>query len=424
MPRTRLLLACLLLNAAAAGHAQTAPANVVTPAPPPREGTVGPEQLRDFSLPGTRQTPAPAPDEPVRPPREAPAPTVTRPAAPAVTRPAPVERREAPAADPARPVPPLPTDQAQAEPAIPQARIEPSFDFPAAPSPVAPELAPVPAPDLSTGEQSAPWWPWVLAAVLLGAALALVAWQRRTRRPAMAGAGDESLAFEPPSASPAPAPRPRPEPAPAPPPEPAAPLPSGLVTTRLRPARPAVQRVPEESPRAPAGAVVSTGLRPRVDLEVKVEELVLTEQEAIIRFRLTVANSGTAAARDITVEALPLNAGENQRAEIEAFFARTGATEVGVLELPRLGASELAHEVRMPRGAIREYEVQGRRLFVPVLAFLACYRWSGGTGRTGAAFLIGHDTGGSDRLAPLRFDSAATRLKGLGVRRLEEQVRQ
>jgi hypothetical protein len=169
--------------------------------------------------------------------------------------------------------------------------------------------------------------------------------------------------------------------------------------------------------------VVSTGLRPWIDLDVALLDIQLTEQEARLRFRLTLMNSGAGGARDIVVEAFALNAGESQEAELAAFFARPEAAEVAIAQLPRLGTAELVHEVVMPRGAIREYMAQGRRLFVPVLAFNASYRWSGGMGRTGAAFLTGHEVPGSDRLAPLRLDGSAKRLTGLGGRRLKEQVR-
>jgi hypothetical protein len=152
-------------------------------------------------------------------------------------------------------------------------------------------------------------------------------------------------------------------------------------------------------------------------------DIVLNEAEALLRFRLSLLNSGTAEARDISIEALALSAGETQRAELQTFFARPAAPEVGLAQLGRLAVAELVHEVRMPRGAIREFAAGDRRLFVPLLAFNASYRWHSGTGRTSAAFLLGHEQPGADRLAPLRLDPAGGRLVSLGVRRLEDQVR-
>jgi hypothetical protein len=169
--------------------------------------------------------------------------------------------------------------------------------------------------------------------------------------------------------------------------------------------------------------VVSTRLRPWVEIDAEVTEVVLTEAEALLRFQLRLANQGSAGARDLVIEALALNAGENQEAELASFFLRPDGPQVAVSELARLGTAEISHEVRMPRGAIRAYEVQGRRVFVPILAFNVGYRWAGGTGRSGAAFLLGHRQPGSERLAPLGLEEGQRRLASLGVRRLENGVR-
>lgn len=169
--------------------------------------------------------------------------------------------------------------------------------------------------------------------------------------------------------------------------------------------------------------MVSTRLRPWVELDLSLSDILFAEEEAVLRFRIAVTNSGTAAARDIVVEALALNAGEQQAQELATFFERAAASDRGLAELARGAATELSHEVRLPRSAIREYEVQGRRVFVPILAFNATYRWGSGLGRTSCAFLLGHERGGSDRLAPLAVPAGTSRLVGIGVRRLEETVR-
>jgi hypothetical protein len=208
--------------------------------------------------------------------------------------------------------------------------------------------------------------------------------------------------------------------APTPPRESEGPLPSGLVTTRLRPAQ---APPPAAEPALPAGAVVSTGLRPWIALDLAMTEVEFTAGDAILRYRLSIANTGMATAQELVIEALPLNAGESQDRELAAFFERRETGSPAIAALPRLGALDIDHEVRMPRGAILPYEVQGRRLFVPILAFAVTYRWSGGSGRTGAAFLIGHQQNGSERLAPLRLEQGGGRAGGLGARRLDPAVR-
>ena len=437
MTRTRtIILAGLLLGlpGAAAAQNSNAPANVVTPSPPPREGTVGPEQLRDFALPGTRQgsTPAAEAPAPAPAPRAAPPAATIRPSQPVparaepragpaqstTARPAPVETSSpsirtdtAPVAPPpptrATPVPlPLPLPQAQSQPADP--------------------LPPIMVTQAGTEDSSllSGWWPWLLVAVLAGVGLALVLRQRR--RPALAGhdgSGFERVAQEPAAPVRPAAPGPAPAPAPAAEPAPTPALPQGLVTTRLRPA-PAPSPVAPPAPPPPLpGGVVSSRLRAWIEIDLVVREILFDANEALLRVDLIVGNGGTASARDIALEAVATNAGEEQGAELAAFFARPAAGAVAITELGPLSDTILSHELRMPRSAIRAYEAQGRTLFVPVIALSASYRTASSEGRTGAAFLVGREAPGSERLAPLLLSEGPGRLLGLGVRRLDEAVR-
>ena len=143
----------------------------------------------------------------------------------------------------------------------------------------------------------------------------------------------------------------------------------------------------------------------------------------MFRFDLVVGNSGAGPALGIALEAVASNAKDDQAADLLAFFERPAASEAGIAELVPFGGTTLGHEVRMPRAALRAYGAQGRALVVPVIAFCATYRTAGREGRTGAAFLIGHEAPNSDRLAPLVLPEGEGRLFGLGVRRLDEAVR-
>ena len=433
------ILASLLLGLAAPAAAQNnaAPANVVTPAPAPREGTVGPEQLRDFALPGTRQTAPPAATET---PRASPAPT-TRAAPPSTTATRPATDAPARAAAEApRPVTaPSDTERAASSespspqaPATAPAPPLPSTLLPSATPALPVAAAPLPPIAISQpgGDTSAPlltlWWPWLLVAALAGVGLALVVRQRR--RSVLAGHADDR--FE--RAAPEPAARPgTPAPAPAPPPAPPAeelpqaPLPTGLVTTRLRPPLGAPPPVapPAAVPAAVSGGIVSTRLRGWIDLDLVVREILFTPGEALLRFDIIIANTGTGIAREIAIEAFATNGGEDQAAALSGFFARPAATSVAVPELGRLAETVLSHELVIPRSAILAYEGQGKALFVPVIALSAAYRTGSGEGRTGAAFLIGRDVPSSEKLAPVLLPEADGRLLGLGVRRLQEAVR-
>lgn len=434
MLRISYALAGLLLSAAASAFAQSnaAPANVVTPAPAPREGTVGPEQLRDFALPGTRQ---PAPSETAPPATTRPAPQpAPRAAAPTPPAQAPAieerrlaaravenERRDAPAEEPAR----APASEVTPPSALPPVVVTEPTIAPAAPLPQT--SAPTPGIDARGAAGWPDWWPWALVAVLAGIGLALV-FRRRGRAPMALAGGSADIAERTAADLPPPAPAPR---VPAPQPQPQPPLPAGLVTTRLgrTASSPPVTPAPEEVAAAPTpppsvpGGIVSRRLRGWVELDLAMREILFTEEEAILRFDLSVANSGAGSAMAVALEALPINAGEQQANELGNFFARPAASEVGIPELPPMGATMLSHELRMSRGAIRAYEAQGRSVFVPIIAFNASYRTAGQEARTSAAYLLGKQVAGSDRLAPLVLTEGAGRLLGLGVRQLEEMVR-
>ncbi|GAA3996809.1 hypothetical protein [Sphingomonas humi] len=441
MTRTHfLILAAAMLGVPGAALAQTstAPANVVAPAPPPREGTVGPEQLRDFSLPGTRTAPAPAAEtpraSPAPPPVARTVPTVTAPTRATTPRPAeprtdatpPTERRARTEAQPAptistSPLPlPPPTASSERQPAV----TEPTAQI---------QLPPVSVTQAGSEDSSSllpAWWPWALVAGLAGVGLALLLRQRR-RAETVGGVGEfERVTAAPAAPLPlppepaAPPPPPAARPAPARQPQPAPPnLPTGMVTTRLRSAAPMLAAPPPVPAPAVTGGVVSRRLRAWIELDLVVREILYDADQALFRVDLIVGNGGTAPAGDITLEAVAVNAGEQQGAELSAFFERPCAAAAAMAELSPLAETRISHELRFPRAAIQAYESQGRPLFVPVVAFTAVYRTAAGEGRTGAAFLVGRDVPGSDRLAPLLLPDGEGRALGLAVRRLDEAVR-
>lgn len=288
-------------------------------------------------------------------------------------------------------------------------QVAPGFE---APLPLPGSGDQAPAPPVETTETQAieapfGWWPWLLAAALAGLAAALVL--RRRRVASLAG----------------PATMPLPEPAapqPRPVPPPAAPaLPSGVVTTRLRPKAPAAP--PGAEPAVPSGLIVSKRLRPWIDLELEVTGITVTEGDIVLRFRLTIANVGQGPARAIAVEATALNAGEDQGAELSRFYDRPTPEQAAIALLERSASAAINHEVRMPRSSLREYEHDGRRLFVPILAFNLSYRWSGGEGRTGKAFLLGHERRGAERLAPISLEAGRAIIGNVGSRLLDEALR-
>ena len=78
--------------------------------------------------------------------------------------------------------------------------------------------------------------------------------------------------------------------------------------------------------------------------------------------------------------------------------------------------------VAVPRDSVQLYEVGGRQLFVPLIAFNALYSWSSGEGQTSASYLLGRDTK-AEKMAPFRLDLGPRNFRGVGARPLPEGVR-
>jgi hypothetical protein len=113
--------------------------------------------------------------------------------------------------------------------------------------------------------------PWLVAALALAGA---AAWYFLRQRPRESYAGAATGAidlFEAPAPAPTPAPR-----APPPPAAPKPDLPSGLVSTRLR---------------------------PWLEIQFKPLRAIVDEQKAAVAFEIAVVNTGSSPARDVLIEA-------------------------------------------------------------------------------------------------------------------------
>jgi len=405
--------AAIFRSAPALAQDTAAPATNTASPPPPGE-TVGPRELRDFTINGTVTRPAPPP-----PPERTPGPAATtrrpttpdQPQATAPARQRPVADRvgEAPApgrtgapstADPLAPFTidgPVPSDAPPVQPGV--------------------EPAPLAAPSAAPGPEQNNFVPWLLALLLAGAGAAFLFWRQRSR-PSYASAS--AAAFEAPEPAPRPqplqrAPSPRPEPAPPPAPRPAAqPMPQPVAQPAPPAPKPAV-------PGAPFG-LVTTSLRPWLDIEFTPGRCVVENDKATIQFDVTVFNSGGAPARDVLIEASMFNAGPAQDREIGAFFSRPDAKGDRIPAIPPLKRVALKSAVSLTREQLRQFDVGGRKLFVPLVGVNALYRWSGGEGQTSASYVVGRDTQ-SEKMAPLRLDLGPRIFRGLGARRHDASVR-
>ena len=147
------------------------------------------------------------------------------------------------------------------------------------------------------------------------------------------------------------------------------------------------------------------------------------DHQVTIEFELELFNSGAAPARDVLAEASMFNAGVTQDEQLARFFANPLGSGSGIDAIPPLKRVNFTSKVTAPRDAIQEYELGGRRAFVPLIAFNALYDWSGGKAQTSSAYLVGRETRG-DKLGPLLLDDAAKRdVRALAARELPGQLR-
>ncbi len=375
-------------------------------APPSTEGAIGPAQLRDFSINGTVTRRAETP--PARAAAARPEPTNQ----PAATE---VAGTGAPAA--ARPAPTATERQAAPQPqrrAAASATAGTGFDLPP-PTPSSDQpanFAPATFPQTTAGavadpvidsgsSGSFPVWPWIVA---LLAALGVAIWYFR-RQPsgyAFAGAGGDASAFD---LSPSPAPAPRP--APPPPPAPRAAVP---------------QPAPAPKPDAAPVGIVSTRLRPWLEIEFQPEAAIVDDEKGAIQFELTIFNSGSAPARDVFVEGALFNASPDQDQVLAQFFAKSEGQGGDRVSIPPLQRMSFRSVVNLPREQLRPFEVEGRALFVPLVGFNAIYRWSGGQGQSSTSFIVGRNSNG-EKMAPFRIDRGPKTFRGLAAREHTLRVR-
>ncbi|MBW0007306.1 MAG: hypothetical protein JO335_06285 [Sphingomonas sp.] len=390
-----LLAGGLWLVPAAALAQQTPPATTNTPA----TDAIGPSELKNFSLPGTK---APAEAPPATAPAATPAPRTQQPVAsapqPQPARRTPMERPVAQAPAPISAPPP----QTQAPAAVQTSAPPPIATVTPMPPQVEAPTAASPAPINSTiaPERGISFLPWLIAALALAGAVLFFLWQRRPREVLADGSQIDLFVAPEPEQVPAPAPPPRAEPAhppvPAPAPEP-------------------------PQPKAPVG-IVSSRLRPSLEIGVQPLRCVVDDSQVRIEFELDLFNAGSAPARAVLAEATLFNPGATQEQELSAFFSNPVGAGNRLDAIPPLKRITLTSQVVAPRTAIQEYELAGRKSFVPVIAFNALYEWSGGKGQTSAAYLVGRETSG-DKLGPVRLDQGAREVTKLGARPLPTALR-
>lgn len=447
--RDRVGRAFLLLLAVAAVPAMPLAAQSTSPAPTNDSTTdaIGPAQLRNFSLGAKPAQPAPdqaVPPDLITPPPSAGrtirrAPSASTATAPTATRTTPTATAGAPppsvappqprpvAAPVARPMaPPASSVTVALPPADPLSR-KPTpageTDLPRMSSQPIGAGAPLQAAGDSDDETSL--LPWIIALLMLGGAAIFYAVRSRARtrlltEPALAGPAialpREVAPRVFPPAPPVPA-----QPQPLVPASPRMAAPTGGITIK-RPDAFAPPPAPV-APTKPIG-IVSTRLRPQLEIEFEPTRAVIDAAQASVQFDVIVTNNGSAPARRVLVEASMINAGPQQEAELRRFFDAPVGQGDHIDSIPPHGRVALKSAVALPLDQVRAYEVGGRKLFVPLVAFNALYAWGSSEGQSSAAFILGRSSQASDgegdpdaKMAPLRLDLGPRIFRGLEGRR-------
>lgn len=361
-----------------------------------QDNAIGPPQLRDFQLRPREQAPAPQqqgprdPNNPQQPQQAAPRPvqvappppvTTNQPAAqqPAPTQAQPQPRQTAPTQTrPATPGQPAPT---QVAPGPTQVAPPPAGQQPPAAAPVGTPPAPAEsAPDSPTVETppapesgGAPLWLYGIPLLLLALG-GLFLWRRRRARLSELAEAAESAAAET-----------------APPPAPVATTPR-----------------PDPSP------------RPWLELDVKTVRASFTAVEAVVEFELMIANIGGAAARDLKIDVKLFNAGAEQDQQIGSFF-RTAGRETTKLAVPGIDKDQdgvIRGEVGMPLEDMKAVKLDGRMLFIPVLAVNVLYEWGEGrSGQSAKSYVVGRELETpSEKMGAFRVDQGPRVWRTVGQR--------
>jgi len=353
--------------------------------------TIGPPQLKDFSLPGQRTTPpATLPSGPAAQP------PVAAPRTPPATVPAPAPVRERPAKSAPRPEAPPPRSEpgpaaAAPEPGVSEPAPQPAPATPADTLPTPPpepEVVPA-APAPARSEPKAPGWLWPAAGAALLLALAAFFLLRRRRTLAERESARDSARGEL----------------------------GGMLLGETRP-EPNPEPGPRPEPELDPEPMVPAPPRPWLELDIVPERAAATENEVYVRYALTMTNKGEADARNIRIDPRLFNAGAE--GEMLAFFQGAIHDESGSPQvvLQPGGSIRLNGQVAMANSELREIELAGRRIFVPMVAINVAYDWAdGGAGRTSRSWLVGREAEvPTEKMGPFRLDLGPRIYRSVGRR--------
>jgi hypothetical protein len=160
-------------------------------------------------------------------------------------------------------------------------------------------------------------------------------------------------------------------------------------------------------------------MRPKLEILFKPDRAAATPSETSVQYELVIRNSGNSPARNIRLEARMFNAGVGQEREVESFYAsRPNGSSKAIPAIPSRGEAKVRGVVSLPLAQVREITIQGRRLFVPVVAFNVVYEWGNGrTGQTSMSYVVGREPQQpSEKMGAFRLDLGPRLYRSVGQR--------
>jgi hypothetical protein len=158
-------------------------------------------------------------------------------------------------------------------------------------------------------------------------------------------------------------------------------------------------------PQGTAPAPVAEPKRARIEVDIRPDRASATDDGAFVHYGLVLTNRGDAPARNIRIDGRMFNASAD--GEVERYFeapihAVSGSPHVAIAPGQSI---TLDGQIGMPRGEIHAIEVQGRVIFVPLVAMNVAYDWDGGSGRTSTSWLVGRQASGpAAKMGAFRLD--------------------
>jgi hypothetical protein len=187
---------------------------------------------------------------------------------------------------------------------------------------------------------------------------------------------------------------------------------------RTDPPAPApASQVPPAPPVAGPDGIIASRLKPELTFELAPVRAECDAAEgAALTFDLIITNRGSAPARDVLIEAQLINANPQVDAAVRRFFSQPAGAGDRLPVIPPMSHVSIRTQLAVAAADLAPLIIEGRKLFVPVIALNAHYCWGGDELKVSSSFLVGRGDAEAGKLAPFRLDRGARSWSGLAAR--------